>query len=237
MSREKSYFAAAAEFHDELERTRLREREMDPATIRRLVGLGASQSWRCLEVGAGGGSIVRWLADRVGSTGRVVVIDIDTRFLEDLDLPNVEVRCQDITRNEPESAAYDLVHCRALLMHLADPEAALRRFMGALRPGGSVLVEECDATTWAAVDDSHPLAQTHNATVHRIFEFWRSAGIIDAFLGRPLPQLFSRLGLVDIGNEGVARISRGGEPVGAVHGEDVPAYGRCDAEKRCLDRR
>src|SRR5262245_38238895 len=105
MSEERRYFAADAEFNDELERTRLREREMDPATIRRFMALGVSQGWRCLEVGAGGGSIVRWLADHVGSTGRVVVIDIDTRFLEDLDLPNVEVRCQDITSNELEADA------------------------------------------------------------------------------------------------------------------------------------
>ena len=212
MSEERRYFAADAEFNDELERTRLREREMDPATIRRFMALGVSQGWRCLEVGGGGGSIARWLADRVGTTGKVVVIDIDTKFLKDLALPNLEVRCQDITRDEPEVDTYDLVHCRAVLMHLADPEATLGRLTKALRPGGWVFVEECDGSTWTAVDNSNRLVEGHDATVHRIFDFWKKAAIIDPFLGRWLPELFSRVGLIDIGNEGVARIIRGGSP-------------------------
>jgi ubiquinone/menaquinone biosynthesis C-methylase UbiE len=212
MSEGRPYFAADAEFYDELERTRLREREMDPATIRRLVDIGVSEGWRCLEVGAGGGSIARWLTERVGLSGRVVVIDIDTRFLDALNVPNVEVCCQDITKDEPEADAYDLVHCRALLMHLASPEEVLRRFVRVLKPRGWVLVEECDATTLGAVDDSHPLAQTHNATVQRILEFWRTSRLIDAFLGKSLPALFKRVGLVDVGNEGVARVIQGGDP-------------------------
>ncbi|WP_336500822.1 hypothetical protein [Candidatus Frankia alpina] len=37
----------------------------DPTTIRILDERGVSAGWRCLEVGAGGGSIAAWLADRV----------------------------------------------------------------------------------------------------------------------------------------------------------------------------
>src|SRR6516225_10598200 len=32
--------------------------------------------WRCLEVGAGRGSMAAWLADRVGPKGRVVATDV-----------------------------------------------------------------------------------------------------------------------------------------------------------------
>jgi hypothetical protein len=32
----------------------------DPSTIRHLQALGVTDGWRCLEVGAGGGSITRW---------------------------------------------------------------------------------------------------------------------------------------------------------------------------------
>ena len=46
-----------------------------------LDALGIAEGWRCLEVGAGGGSLVQWMADR-GAT--VTAIDIDTRFLEQL---------------------------------------------------------------------------------------------------------------------------------------------------------
>ena len=50
------------------ERDRLRALEalFDSATTRRLAGLGLRDGRRCLEVGAGTGSIARWLAMRVG---------------------------------------------------------------------------------------------------------------------------------------------------------------------------
>ena len=88
--------------------------------------------------------------------------DIDPRFLGDLDGPNIEIRRLDIVRDELENAAYDLAHCRFLLMHMADPEAVLRRMMSALRPGGWVLAEEPDHVSVEAVDDKHPLAEQFN---------------------------------------------------------------------------
>src|SRR5262245_27285962 len=68
----------------------------DPGTIRHLREIGVRAGLRCLEVGAGGGSIASWLCDQVGSTGQVVATDIDTRFLERLRKPNLEVWRHDI---------------------------------------------------------------------------------------------------------------------------------------------
>ena len=53
----------------------------DPWTIRHLELTGVGAGWQCLEVGGGGGSIAAWLARRVGPSGRVLVTDIDPRFL------------------------------------------------------------------------------------------------------------------------------------------------------------
>jgi ubiquinone/menaquinone biosynthesis C-methylase UbiE len=53
---------------------------MNPGTIRRMGNIGVTDGWICLEVGAGAGSIARWLARRVGPTGSVVATDLDTRF-------------------------------------------------------------------------------------------------------------------------------------------------------------
>ena len=69
----------------------------DPGTIRHLQALGVTAGWRCLEVGAGGGSIALWLAERVGPSGYVLATDLDTRFLEPLARPTLEVRRHDIT--------------------------------------------------------------------------------------------------------------------------------------------
>jgi hypothetical protein len=71
--------------------------------------------------------VARWLAGRVGPTGRVVATDIDPRFLAGSELAGVEVRRHDIPRDLLETGHYDLVHCRALLMHLKHPALPVYR--------------------------------------------------------------------------------------------------------------
>ena len=53
----------------------------DPSTIRYLTGMGVTDGWACWKVGAGSGSIARWLAERVGPAGSVRATDIDPRFI------------------------------------------------------------------------------------------------------------------------------------------------------------
>jgi hypothetical protein len=79
---------------------------LDPGTIRHLEERGITSGWHCLEVGGGGGSIAAWLAARVGPAGRVLVTDIDPRFLESLHLPNLEVRRHDIATDALPEAAF-----------------------------------------------------------------------------------------------------------------------------------
>ena len=76
------------------------EKGMDPGTIRHIEALGVTSGWRCLEIGAGGGSIAEWLCARVGSTGHVVATDLQTKFIEAIDAPNIEVRQHDITKDD-----------------------------------------------------------------------------------------------------------------------------------------
>ena len=206
-----SHFSAYVGSDEELERLRLLEDEYDPSTIRHLIDLGVSEGWRCLEVGPGAGSVASWLAERVGPTGRVVAADIDPRFLGDLDAPNLEIRRLDIMRDDLEAATYDLAHCRFVLMHMVDPEAVLRRMISGLRPGGWVLVEEPDHVSVEAVDDNHPLAERFNTAFRNRIRLLAETGIMDLRMGRSLPTLMSNAGLVDVANEGVARIARGGD--------------------------
>ena len=46
-----------------------------------------------------------------------------------------DVRRLDIRQDDLEADTYDFVHCRALLMLLPDPTAALTWLVAALRPG------------------------------------------------------------------------------------------------------
>jgi ubiquinone/menaquinone biosynthesis C-methylase UbiE len=55
------------------------ERCYDHVSTATLTALGLEDGFRCLEVGAGTGSIANWLAERVGPRGSVIATDIDTR--------------------------------------------------------------------------------------------------------------------------------------------------------------
>ena len=62
-----------------------------PLTIRQIEAAGIGPGSRCLEVGAGGGQMTAWLAERVAPAGRVLAVDLETHWLEPLRSPVVEV--------------------------------------------------------------------------------------------------------------------------------------------------
>jgi ubiquinone/menaquinone biosynthesis C-methylase UbiE len=204
-------FAADAEFQEELGRLRLIESLADPATTRHLAALGVSTGWRCLEVGAGAGSIARWLSERVGPSGRVLATDIDPRFLGGLTLSNVEVRAHDVTKDELGADVFDLVHCRTLLCHVGGPDAVLRSMKAALVRGGCILAEEPDFGVIEAVDKAHPLAEGFDSASPKRFRFLQEAGIMDSYFGRSLPSLMEQVGLSEVDNDGSTQIARGGD--------------------------
>ena len=197
----------------ERERLAVLTRIADPITIRRLLDLGVGPGWRCLDVGAGNGSVARWLAGRVGHDGQVVATDLETRFLGGHGTPNLEVRQHNILEDDLEADRYDLVHCRALLMHLPDPVRALRRLVGAVRPGGWLLVEEADGTaSFAAADPGHVRAAGFDRRTRALWAALKAAGTMDLDFGQRLPTLLEELGVRDIGHEGVTLTGRGGDP-------------------------
>jgi len=116
----------------------------DSTTERHLQDRGVAPGWHCLEVGGGGGSIARWLGERVGPGGRVIVTDVDTHFLDQVALENVEVRRHDITSEPLPEQAFDLIHTRMVLIHLPARDEVLSRLLSALKPGGWLVCEEFD---------------------------------------------------------------------------------------------
>ncbi|MEV0672824.1 methyltransferase domain-containing protein [Mycobacterium sp. NPDC050441] len=204
------YFAADYELAQERERLRLLESIGDPRTIRAFDTVGVGPGWHCLEVGAGEGSIARWLGGRVGPTGRVVAADLDPRFLDDLPALGIEVRRCDITRDEIESAAYDLVHCRVLLVHMIDPLAVLGRMAAALRPGGWLVVEEPDYSTVQSLTPDHPATAGFHSYLRARDEFLVAAQVMDLHYGARLPSDVDVLGLEATGSDIGSTVERGG---------------------------
>src|SRR5258706_16233732 len=91
-------------------RLRSLERTYDPASTRRLEALGVGPGWRCLEVGAGGGSITRWLCSTVGVKGRVLAVDRDTSLVGQIRAGNLDVARLDVTTTVLPRESFDLVH-------------------------------------------------------------------------------------------------------------------------------
>jgi SAM-dependent methyltransferase len=189
---------------DERRRLALIERCYDPITTSRLTELGVAAGWRCLDVGAGGGSIARWLRDRVGPDGSVVAIDLDTRFFENE--PGIEARQADILADDIEQDAFDLVHCRLLLHHLRGRQLeAVRRMASALRPGGLLFVSECYLGAM--------LASPTRAFAEMWRGFYAAMPNADYDWAVAVPATVQAAGLVAVDARGDVDLMRGGTPL------------------------
>ena len=186
----------------------------DPSTIRHLVDRGVDRGWHCREVGGGNGSIAAWLSGRVGPMGRVLVTDIDTRYLEDGKQPNIEAHRHDIATDPLPERAFDLVHSRLVLMHLPQRDDALRRMIAALKPGGWLVDEEFDSASPladAVTKPSEAIPRTHLA----MWRLMEDRGVERRY-GRLLPGRLRAHGLTKIGAEGRMFVWEGGSPGGSL---------------------
>ena len=205
--------------HDwQRERERLANMEavFDPMTIQCLATVGVGDGWNCLEVGAGGGSMVEWLAKRVAPSGRVVATDLQTKFLAAIDASNVEVRQHNVLTDELESNAFDLVSARKVLEHLADPSPALQRMVAAARPGGYVLVEDADMASYRRVTTPRP--ELFEKVYVAFLETMKASGF-NPYLGVDLANLLRGAGLEEVQLRGWTGEWTGapGDPTGAVY--------------------
>jgi SAM-dependent methyltransferase len=174
----------------------------DPSTFRRIDGLGIAPGWECWEVGAGGASVPRWLAGRVGSTGRVLVTDIDVSWAGDAGGP-VEVLRHDVGADPPPAGPFDLIHARLVLVHVAARARALASMVSVLRPGGWLFLEDADPALQPLIcpDEFGPEQRLANKLRAGFRALLAERGA-DLAYGRTLPRLLREAGLTDIAADG-----------------------------------
>jgi SAM-dependent methyltransferase len=117
---------------------------LDGSTIDHLEEIGVAEGWQCLEVGGGGGSIAKWLAERVGPSGDVTATDLEVDRLSAVAGDNLTVLQHDVVTDVLPRNAYDLVHARLVLIHIPERLAVLDKLVRSLRPGGVLLLDEFD---------------------------------------------------------------------------------------------
>jgi SAM-dependent methyltransferase len=113
----------------------------DDITMARLRSLGAGPGWRCLDVGAGTGTVSRRLLDEA-KVDSVLAVDRDVRFLTERPTPGLEVLQTDITAPGFVRGPFRLVHARFVLMHLPEHARLIAAFAELLEPGGVLVLSD-----------------------------------------------------------------------------------------------
>ncbi|HEV8624034.1 MAG TPA: class I SAM-dependent methyltransferase [Acidimicrobiia bacterium] len=174
------------------ERLEMLEAACDPLTARHLDTVGVGSGWQCLEAGAGAGSVARMLCERVGADGRVVAVDLEPALLADLSAPNLAVERLDVVTDELPEAAFDLVHTRAVLLHIPQRNDVVPKLIRALRPGGVLLLEELELTETFAVDDD-----VFRPSIQAMYRPLQDAGM-DVYWAATMQALLEAAGLEDV---------------------------------------
>jgi SAM-dependent methyltransferase len=196
----------------------------DPVTFRHLTAVGVGPGWRCLEIGAGAGSVAAWLSATTGPGGRVVATDVDVRFLDGLG-DGVEVVRHDVTRDPLEQNEFDLVHARAVVEHLPDRDEVIGHLISALRPGGVLVLEDFvfgGAASEAVAAAVEPAANGPAMTrvLQAVSTAFRAIGA-DSQYGLRLPAALAAAGLREVNAELTFRLIDGGSPGSAFYSQTL----------------
>lgn len=178
---------------EEFQRLRLLEEWGDPDTRTVLGSAGLARDWRCLEIGAGAGSVARWIAGQCPDGG-VVAVDSDTRYLGDTEHANLEWLTGDIRELDFAPGSFDLVHSRLTFCHLPEREELVARAVRWLKPGGRLVLGD-------------PMCMPSAGSVHEpIRKFfgaleagWAAQGSDMTTWAQTIPSQLARAGLLDVG--------------------------------------
>jgi len=225
----------------ELGRLRLLESQLDPATREVISARRPRPDWNVLEVGAGAGSVARWLSGLVPD-GTVTAIDVETRFLESAAAgtgtgPGATPRVVrgDVRVHEFAPASFDLIHARTVLMHLPERDAVIERLVSWLAPCGWLVLE--DLVVAPADSSPRPLVRRAFAAIEAAMAASMAASIgTDMRWARSFPAPLGAAGLLELGPGGPVLPGGRGSDIGRPRattfeqaGDFITANGLLDA--------
>ncbi len=169
-------------------RLRSMEAAYDDESIAVFGTIGVSAGWRCLDVGAGAGSVAIAMKERAGS---VWALDINAEHLRKLESVEFRVIEADLTAALAQSDiipdGLDLVHSRLLFGLFRDPVNEILGLCSRLKPGGWIYIEEFDDITFSAASGSRRSIDLHRKVVDAKNAAWARKGL-DSYVGRQVLQ-------------------------------------------------
>ena len=134
-------------------RLRILHRIYGPGARSVLTKAGIQPGMRVADLGCGVGTVTTMLAELVGPEGKAVGIDASRAQIEQARelLPGSFPQASFIEASAIDtglaSESFDLVYCRFLLLHLTEPELALREMHRLLKPNGILVCEDGDLSS------------------------------------------------------------------------------------------
>lgn len=153
---------------------------------------------RAADIGCGTGTVSRWIAERIGPSGRVDAIDIAP---EQIDVARstpaapgsaaIHYATGSVYEPTLEESAFDLVFCRLVLCHLKEPGNAVAQMARLLRPGGRLVLVDMDLRD---IFTMPPCDQYPTFVREAVIPLQAAIGV-DYSVGLRLPELMSEAGL------------------------------------------
>ena len=178
----------------------------------------ASAAWRrggftagqtLIDVGCGPGYATLDLAGIAGPAGRVIAIDRSRRFLDALaaaarirGVGNVEPHELDLDEQPLPVTGADGAWSRWVYAFVRRPRAVLERVVGALRPGGTLVMHEyLDYRAWRL----SPRSEVFEGFVTEVMASWRADGG-EPDIGLELPRWLVEMGCDVIGQRAISEV-------------------------------
>lgn len=98
-----------------------------------------------LDAGCGSGELAQMAASYIGSTGKVIGVDVSPEMIRVakercVDHPNIKLHVHDAHVLRFKAGVCDVVYCRMSLPFFTDPEGFLARAIDVLKPGGRLVL-------------------------------------------------------------------------------------------------
>lgn len=160
---------------------------------------GLSPGMNVIDCGAGPGFATMDLAEWMAGAGAVIALDRSPDYLRHAGaeaarrgFSNISTLIADAVEGGfPEDWA-DVIWCRWMLIFVSDLDRALDRMVGALKPGGKLVLQEyLDYSTWRLM----PRVESFELFRNKVMESWHQFGG-DSSVGLRLPAALEARGLV-----------------------------------------